>query len=85
MSKKPEFNFCPCCGKKKYALLQDKVHLDWARTCVACGYQMELMPRASSRINSYHFDPIDRGDEVDTLKAGLQVAGSLEELFADLS
>lgn len=85
MSDKIEFKECPCCGKVKYAVLQDKVHLDWARTCVACGYEIELMPRAASRTNSYITNSADDGDEFEVMRAGLTMAGSLETLFEGLS
>lgn len=84
MSNKIEFSECPCCNALKYGLLQDKVHLDWARECLACGFAIELMPRANSRVNYYSASTVDE-EEFDAVHSGLRMAGGLEELFGDLS
>lgn len=83
--KKPDFTQCPCCGVEKYGLLQDKVHLDWTRECLSCGYAIELIPRANTR-NSI-FGKMNKNydnGEFESLKAGLTIGRSLEDLFETL-
>lgn len=80
-----EFEECPCCGAEKYGLLQDKIHLDWARECLACGFAIELMPRSASRVKSYNIGLNDEDDEFEAIRAGLHMSGSLETLFEGLS
>lgn len=84
MSRDLEFRDCPCCSAFKYALMQDKVHLDWARECLACGYQLELMPRAATRVTAYAVATVDDTEWGDAVRAGLKV-GELEGLFEVLN
>lgn len=81
MSKDVVFSNCPCCGAKKFGVLQDKIHLDWARECLACGYSIEMMPRALSRNAKVSLGTESDENEFDVMCSGLRMAGSLEELF----
>lgn len=80
---KLEFTDCPCCGQKKYTILQDKIHLDYARECVACGYSIELMPRAATRKTMYHTGSLSDDDGFGELSSDYSFE-SFDDSFKEL-
>lgn len=86
MSKKDfDFRDCPCCGGKRLARVQDKVHLDWQRECFDCGYSQELMPRSITRNSSSKFNATPVADFFESTKEGFRFAMNLEDLETPLT